>query len=352
MRLYHLSRTIYRTARAQNAFRNPSHFARNRLKSHALKAAGVWTIWRRFWRASGGRESATRYGGSFKTKREALERKKWILGELAAKRVPDVRALAEPAAVSPTFRAAAERWLASRLDDAAGTKIQHRTSVGRAVRALGSRQLDAIGADDVAAMVVELSAEGLKPGYLRKILQAAAMVFDFARINPNPVRDKLTVRLPRERKPEVSPPTAEHVRAVHALLPPRYRLPLLVLDASGMRLGELEQLTWGDVDEPRGRWRISAAVSKTSGARWVSVPPYCSPPCSSCARATTAPRSAASSRASAATGSAPRSRAPAPQAACRRSRPTICATGGSRCFTSAGCRGRGSANSSGSGASP
>jgi hypothetical protein len=55
-------------------------------------------------------------------------------------------------------------------------------------------------------------------------------------------------------------------------LPPRYRLPLLVLDATGMRLGELEHLTWGDVDEPRQRWRVSAAVSKTSRARWVSVP--------------------------------------------------------------------------------
>jgi hypothetical protein len=32
----------------------------------------------------GGRETATRYGGSFKTKREADERKRWIAGELLA----------------------------------------------------------------------------------------------------------------------------------------------------------------------------------------------------------------------------------------------------------------------------
>ena len=36
----------------------------------------------------GGRESATRYGGSFRTKREALARNAWIVGELAALRVP------------------------------------------------------------------------------------------------------------------------------------------------------------------------------------------------------------------------------------------------------------------------
>jgi integrase len=40
---------------------------------------------------------------------------------------------------------------------------------------------------------------------------------------------------------------------------------------SGMRLGELEALTWGDVDEPRQRWRVSAGTSKTGHARWVPV---------------------------------------------------------------------------------
>jgi integrase/recombinase XerC len=57
------------------------------------------------------------------------------------------------------------------------------------------------------------------------------------------------------------------------VLPTRYKLPLVVLDATGMRLGELEHLTWGDVDEQRCRWRVSAAASKTSKARWVQVPP-------------------------------------------------------------------------------
>jgi integrase len=33
-----------------------------------------------------------------------------------------------------------------------------------------------------------------------------------------------------------------------------------------------EALTWGDVDEPRWRWRVSSAVAKTGRARWVPVP--------------------------------------------------------------------------------
>jgi integrase len=108
--------------------------------------------------------------------------------------------------------------------------------------------------------------------HARGAVEGITMVLDHGRVEPNPARDKLTVRMPREERRELNPPTAEHVRAVHALLPSRYRLPLLVLDATGMRIGELEALTWGDVDEPRQRWRVSGAVPKTGRARWVPVP--------------------------------------------------------------------------------
>ena len=96
---------------------------------------------------------------------------------------------------------------------------------------------------------------------IRKTVSVLAMVLDHARIEPNPARDRLKVKLPREERRQVQPPTADVIEAVLRLLPSRYRLPVLVLDATGMRVGELEALTWGDVDEPRGRWRI--ATSKT-----------------------------------------------------------------------------------------
>jgi integrase len=219
----------------------------------------------------GGRDAGIRYGGTFRTAREARARRDVIAGELAALRLPVLRVV-EPAAPL-TFARAAVRWRESRLDVAAGTRAQQRTSVNRAARVLGNTPVTDITAHDVAAMVAGLHDEGLKPGFIRKIVQAAAMVLDHAGITPNPARDRTIVRLPRERRPEIAPPSAEHVLAVHRLLPPRYRLPLLVLDATGMRVGELEALTWGDVDEPRGRWRVTAAVAKTGAARWVHVPP-------------------------------------------------------------------------------
>jgi hypothetical protein len=57
------------------------------------------------------------------------------------------------------------------------------------------------------------------------------MILDRHGIQPNPARDP-RVKLPREEKRELTPPTAEHVPALHGLLPNAYRLPLLVLDAT------------------------------------------------------------------------------------------------------------------------
>jgi integrase len=218
----------------------------------------------------GGRESRTRYGGSFKTKREADERKRWIMGELAAKRVPDPAFTS--AVETVTLRTVAKRWQASRVDVSEGTLQTYRVALGRLLPRLGDTPIETIGPQTVADLVVELHAAKLKKQTIRKTVSVLAMVFDHAGIQPNPVRDRLTVKMPREEKRHVEPPTADHVEAVVRLLPARYRLPALVLDATGMRVGELEALTWGDLDEPRGRWRVAASASKTGRARWIEPP--------------------------------------------------------------------------------
>jgi integrase len=219
---------------------------------------------------TGGRESRPRYAGSFRARREALARKAWITVELSNMRVPDTRLVAEPEAV--TLRQVAARWQASRVDVSAGTAQTYKVALGRLLPRLGDRAVERIDAQSVADLVAELHAAGLKKQTIRKTVSVLAMVLDHARVQPNPARDKLTIKLPREERRELHPPTAEHVAAVVRILPTRYRLPALVLDASGMRIGELEGLTWGDVDEPRQRWRVSGAVAKTGRARWVPVP--------------------------------------------------------------------------------
>jgi integrase len=231
---------------------------------------GGSTSYRVMYRA-GGREAAPRYAGAFPTMREALIRKAWVAGELAALRIPDLGLLAATA-VSLTLEQAAAQWQQARVDVSDATVTYHRSALRRARPLLG-RSADEITAADVAELVGALAKAGKSRETIRKTITVLAMVFDHAGVTPNPARDRIRVKLPREDRPEITPPTAEHVEAVHRLLAPAYRLPLLVLDATGMRVGELEALTWGDVDEPRGRWRVSQAVAKTGRARWVPVPP-------------------------------------------------------------------------------
>lgn len=219
----------------------------------------------------GGRESALRFGGAFPTQREARIRRDAIAGELAALRVPDL-SLVERATTVRTLATVAQAWRESRVDVAAGTAATHGVNLSRILPRLGTRPVETLEPSHVAALVAELAGEGLARESIRKTVSTLAQVLTFAGVEPNPARNRVAVRLPREDRAEIQPPTAAHVEAVWHLLPTAYRLPVLVLDATGMRVGELERLTWGDVDEQEGRWRVSASVAKTGKARWVEPP--------------------------------------------------------------------------------
>jgi hypothetical protein len=96
----------------------------------------------------GGRESAPRYAGAFKTMREAKSRRDFVAGELAAMRVPDLRLTAGSA---PTLVTVAEQWRASRVDVSEGTRVLHRVALGRVLPILGDRTIDTLTGDDIAS---------------------------------------------------------------------------------------------------------------------------------------------------------------------------------------------------------
>jgi integrase len=222
----------------------------------------------------GGRQTKARYAGTFKTLREAKGRKAWVAGELAAMRVPDLSVLTAGATTpsSPTLAEAGERWAASRVDVASSTAVVHRVALSRALPLIGARRIDDLTAQDVADLVAALHAKGKKRETIRKTVNAVAMVLDHAGVQPNPARDKVMVKLPREEPEEPTPPTAEHVATVYRLLPTKHRLALLWLDWSGARLGSVDETLVGDYDEPRRRVRLRAAVMKGRRAVWVDLP--------------------------------------------------------------------------------
>jgi integrase len=221
----------------------------------------------------GGRESAQRYGGSFRTRAEALERRRWLAGELAAMRVPDLSALDHESARTPTLADAAAAYRASRIDVADTTRVNIGTALSMIVGALEpARRLDAFTPQEIAEAIGRLHAAGYKRETIRKAVTHLGCVFDFAGVEPNPARDKVRVRLPRGEVREPEPPSAEHVEAVYRLLPSKHRLALLWLDWSGARVSSIDTTTVGDYDEPRRRVRLRAAASKTRRALWVDLP--------------------------------------------------------------------------------
>ncbi len=232
------------------------------------RPSGRGTRYRVKFRA-GGREAMPRYAGSFATRKEALLRKQWVEGELAAMRIPDVT-LVEPKRTE-TLRCVFEVWRESRIDVDEATAITYRTSQERVLAAAGDVAIDKLDVAWVAGLVAALHEKRAARESIRKTRAHLAMALDFAGVTPNPARAK-AVKLPPDERVEVVPPTAEHMLGVFGILTRSLRLPLLVLDATGMRVGELAAIGWGDVDEPAHRWRVSQAIAKTRKARWVPVP--------------------------------------------------------------------------------
>src|SRR5262249_48047793 len=155
--------------------------------------------------------------GSFATRREALARHRWIVGELAAMRVPRLDVLEDTVSAVPTLAEAAERWRASRVDVTEGTAVGHRVQLARVLPVLGPRRIDEITPADVAELVTALHVDGRKRETIRKSLAALAQVLDFAGVKDNPARDRTRVRLPRELREEPTPPAAAQIEAVLGL---------------------------------------------------------------------------------------------------------------------------------------
>jgi integrase len=221
----------------------------------------------------GGRDTPSVFAGSFRTKRLAILRAAFIERELSDGRLPDLTFTPQTAIAPPTFAEAAKRWQDSRVDVSAGTKTQQRTSINRAIRILGTKHIDELTAHDIATMIAALVADGAKPSYVRKVVQATAMLFDHAQVSPNPARDKTIVKMPREEPEEINPPSAVHIEAIYNLIPSKHRLPLLWLDWSGARVASIDHTLVSDYDEQRQRVRLRAATTKTRRALWIDLHP-------------------------------------------------------------------------------
>ena len=220
----------------------------------------------------GGRAYPIQHGGSFRTMKEARARRDLIAGELAAGRNPALvlRALTEQPKTR-TVEDVFDEFITSRIDVAPATIENYKTHRSRLVDLLGARDPGTLAWQDVQKAIAAL-ANDLSPGSLRPYLSTLRQVLDFGELDPNPARDR-RIKLPRREDHVVEPPSEATVAAIIANAPRRWRLAIRTLEQTGMRVSELRDLAWGDVDAADSRFRIR--VGKTRAARrWVAVPAW------------------------------------------------------------------------------
>ena len=184
------------------------------------RSASDGPCWRVKYRI-GCRESSIKFGGSFRTQAEARARQRWIGGELASVRTPDLQVLAA-VPDSPTLR-------------------------GRLPR-IGDRTVDTLR---VASPRSSRNCTRMGSGgeSVRKTDRRFSRVLAFAKVEPNPAKDEVQSDFPGEDKAEINPPTpqstcsrsTESARAGQSAAGAR-------LGSDRDSVGELEALTWGDVD--------------------------------------------------------------------------------------------------------
>jgi integrase len=217
----------------------------------------------------GGRSYPLVHGGAFRTLKEARARRDLVAGEIANGRNPaDLLRTVTERPIVRTFAQVAEAYRTSRIDIGDETR-KNTISHLKAMETLADRNPATITPSDVQEWIGGLK---LKASSVRRYVATLRAVLGFAGVDPNPARDA-RVRLPREDSTIVDPPTRSEVDTIIETVPKRYRLPLRVLEQTGMRIGELHQLEWGDVDEDSNRFRIRNGKT-ASARRWVTVPKW------------------------------------------------------------------------------
>ena len=136
---------------------------------------------------------------------------------------------------------------------------------------IGERDPTRFDWKDCLDLVTNLVQRGLAPRTVKAYIDTLKLALDFAGVEPNPARDR-RVKLPRQPAKQPRIPSRAHIQAIRTHLPQHLLIPFDTLEATGIRVGELNNLTWADLDTAESRARI--AQGKTASARrWVQLPP-------------------------------------------------------------------------------
>lgn len=223
----------------------------------------------------GGRETPALHGGTFPTRRLADERADVLRGFIARGEVPRLDIIEATSGTPATVMSVSQDYLEARKVDAAdGTRKLYTQAQGWLGK-LGDLMPSQVTVKDVQDWINEMN-QSLAPGSVKKYRDYLRLVLDHADIEPNPARSR-KVRLPANDAEEIKPPPFEHWVAILTALSPRFRLHALVMENTGLRIGELFAMTWGDVDIRGGRLLVERTRTKgqrgSRRSRWVYPTP-------------------------------------------------------------------------------
>jgi integrase len=225
----------------------------------------------------GGRGYRLEHAGSFKRLDIAKERERLVGGWLALGVDPrdeltKLGAVEERSALIDIGR----EWLVSRLDLAEQSRRVYATyldSIGESP--LGRADPSRLTPGDVRGQVGRWVQTGLAPKSIRERVSVLRQVLDFAEVEPNPARHRL-IRFPARVETELVLPSAQAIVALTAGVPGKYRLPLVILEQTAMRINEVVSLERDDVDAAGLHFRVKAVNRKgrrgSRRARLVPVP--------------------------------------------------------------------------------
>jgi integrase len=218
----------------------------------------------------GGRESRPRSAGTFGTRREADTRARWVAGEIAAMRVPDLRRL--EARAPEKLAEAFDRWMAERPPRTTAQRKQ-RTQARAKLGRVGQVDLERLHYSDVQTWLEQLIDDGLAASTVTHYLAPVRQAVDHAELGrPNPARDR-RLDLPLDEEEEMEPPSYRNFRILIEELTPRHRPVAIIMERTGLRTREVRAFPWGDVDFAGGRIRVARGRTKrgTGGQRWVPL---------------------------------------------------------------------------------
>lgn len=190
------------------------------------------------------------YPGDHKVSKAAQLRRERAYQEIARGEIPQ-RHFAE-APVKETVSELAARWLATRIDVAANTRKHFTTSIVHIEKEWADRDPATISVDDVQAWIISQKGSA---GTIGLRLSTLSQLFDFAEIEPNPVKHR-KLRKPKNKRSRHRMPNRGELAKLYATLAAsdgaaKYVRPIEILEQTGGRVGEIVRMTWGDWNDER-----------------------------------------------------------------------------------------------------